>query len=138
MSLRKKQKAKAREKKLLADTLKTKLKTGDPVMVIAGGCEKKGRVLKGATGKVLKMIPGKNRVIVEGVNIVKRHKRATSNQDSAGIIEKEASVHVSNVMYYVEKIKKPVRIAHKTLDDGRKVRGFVNPENKSFEQIDVA
>jgi len=124
-------------KELKSKILKTSLKKDDPVMVIAGGNEKSGRVLKGQTGKVLKLIPGKNRVIVEGLNMVKRHKRARTNTEAAGIIEKEASVHISNVMYYVEDLKKPVRIASKKLDDGRKVRGYIHPESKKFEQIDV-
>jgi len=100
-------------KELKSKILKTSLKKDDPVMVIAGGNEKSGRVLKGQTGKVLKLIPGKNRVIVEGLNMVKRHKRARTNTE------------------------KPVRIASKKLDDGRKVRGYIHPESKKFEQIDV-
>ncbi len=129
----KQRKAKEAEKKVL----KTSLKKNDPVMVISGGNEKSGRVLKGQTGKILKLIPGKNRVVVEGLNMVKRHKRARTNTEAAGIIEKEASIHISNVMYYVEDIKKPVRISSRKLDDGRKVRGYTHPESKKFEQIDV-
>ena len=53
------------------------------------------------------------------------------------ILEKEGSIHISNVMYYREELKRPVRIKIKMLDDGRKVRGFVNPQTKAFEQIDV-
>ncbi|MCB0359596.1 MAG: hypothetical protein KDD44_08160, partial [Bdellovibrionales bacterium] len=51
------------------------------------------------------------------------------------IIEKEGSVHLSNVMYYSEDLKRPVRLSSKRLDDGTKVRGFVHPESKTFEQI---
>ncbi len=117
--------------------LETRLRKGDPVMVIAGGNTKKGRELKGQTGKILRFIPKRDRVVVEGLNMVKRHKRATMMNEAAGIIEKEGSVHISNVMYYSEDLKRPVRLKIKRLDDGRKVRGFVNPETKKFEQLDV-
>lgn len=115
----------------------SKLKTGDIVMVIAGGNKKKNRVLKGQTGKILKFLPSTNRVIVEGLNKVTRHKRAMTATDSAGKIEKDGSVHISNVMYYSEELKRPVRVKSKTLGDGRKVRGYLNPKTKEFEQIDV-
>ena len=117
--------------------LNTRLRKGDTVMVITGGNAKKNRELKGQTGKILKFIPKRDRVIVEGLNVVKRHKRATAMNDAAGIIEKEGSVHISNVMYYSEDLKRPVRLKVKRLDDGRKVRGFINPETKKFEQLDV-
>lgn len=117
--------------------LTTKLKVGDPVMVIAGGNTIKGKQLKGETGKILKFLPKRDRVIVEGVNTIKRHKRARMMNDTSGIIEKEGSVNISNVMFYHEELKRPVRLKSKTLDDGRKVRGFIHPETKSFEQIDV-
>ena len=115
----------------------SKLRVGDPVMVIAGGNEKKGKKVAGETGKILSFLPKRNRVIVEGVNTIKRHKKATQMNDSSGIIEKEGSVHISNVMFYHEELKRPVRLKSKTLDDGRKVRGFINPKTKEFEQIDV-
>lgn len=115
----------------------TDLKVGDTVMVIAGGNKRSGKTLKSQTGKILRILSKRNRVIVEGVNMIKRHKKAMTSQDSAGIIEKEGSVHISNVMYYSEELQRPVRIKSKTLDDGRKVRGFVHPESKEFEQIDV-
>ena len=116
---------------------KTKLKTGDTVMVLAGGNSEKAKVMKGQTGKILRFLPKKNRVIVEGLNMIKRHQRAMTSEDAAGIIDKEGSIHISNLMYYNEDLKRPVRIKYNTLDDGRKVRGFVNPETKKFEQIDV-
>ncbi len=117
--------------------LSTDLKIGDVVMVISGGNKRSGRILKSQTGKILKILPKRNRVIVEGLNMIKKHKKAMTSQDSAGIIEKEGSVHISNVMFYSEELQRPVRIKSKTLDDGRKVRGFLHPESKEFEQIDV-
>ena len=113
----------------------TQLRVGDTVMVISGGNEKKGRILKGKTGKILRILPKRNRVIVEGLNMIKRHKRAASATDSAGIIAKEGSVHISNVMYYSEELKRPVRLTTEKRKDGRKVRGFKHPKSGTFEQI---
>ena len=115
----------------------TMLRKGDTVMVLTGGNSKKQKELKGQTGKILRFLPKKNRVVVEGLNMVKRHKRATSPQDSAGIIVKEGSIHISNVMFFSDELKRPVRLKTKRLEDGRKVRGFLNPKTKSFVQIDV-
>lgn len=116
----------------------TKLRVGDPVMIITGGNSQKAtKVIKSQTGKVLRFLPKRNRVVVEGLNMIKRHKRAMTSTDTAGIIEKEGSVHISNVMYYSDELKRPVRIKMKRLEDGRKVRGFLHPETKEFEQIDV-
>lgn len=117
--------------------LKTRLRMGDPVVVISGGNEKKGRRAKDEKGKILKFLPKKNRVIVESVNMIKRRKRATSSTDSGGVITKEGSIHISNVMYYSEQLDRGVRLKTKTLDDGRKVRGFKHPETGAFEQVDV-
>ena len=115
----------------------TNLRKGDPVLVLVGGNRKKQKVVKGQTGKILRFIPKRSRVVVEGINIIKRHKRATNPNESAGIIQKEGSVHISNVMYYAEELKRPVRLKSQTLKDGRKVRGFINPKSKKFEQIGV-
>ena len=109
------------------------LKKGDLVMVIAGGHKTK-RPNKGKVGKILRFV-GAERVIVEGINIVTRHQRQGAPNQPSGKIQKEAAIHVSNVMYYAEKIKRPVRIMHKVLADGKKVRGFKNPETKKFEEI---
>ena len=128
---------KTAKKKSQKVQIKTNLRTGDPVMVISGGNSEKGRVLKGATGKIKTFLPKQSRVIIEGINMIKRHKRATSMGESSGIIDKEGSVHISSVMFYSEELKRPVRLKHKSLEDGRKVRGFVHPETKNFEQIDV-
>ncbi len=114
-----------------------RLKVGDPVMVLVGGNKKKEKVLKSQTGKVLRILAAKNRVVVEGLNMIKRHKRATSSNEPGGIITREGSIHLSNVMYYHEETKRPVRLKIKKLEDGRKVRGFLHPETKKFEQIDA-
>jgi large subunit ribosomal protein L24 len=114
----------------------TALKKGDIVVVIAGG-NKTTRPNKGKVGRILGFA-GKNndRVIVEGVNLVKRHQKQGLPNKPHGIIQKEAGIHISNVMYYVEKLKKPVRLKASFLADGKKVRGYINPETKAFEQID--
>jgi len=117
--------------------MSTKLKKGDPVMVIAGGNSAKTKELAGLRGNIKTVLKNKNRVIVEGLNYIKRHKKARTADDTAGVITKEGSVHLSNVMYYSETVKKPVRLKYSFLDDGKKVRGFTHPETKEFEQIDV-
>jgi large subunit ribosomal protein L24 len=76
---------------------------------------------KAKTGKILRVDYKKSGVIVEGLNIVKRHTRAKNNQPS-GIIEKEALIHISNVMLYCEKCKKPVKTKILVLEDGKKSR----------------
>jgi len=94
--------------------MRTKLKKGDLVKVIAGKD-------KGKTGKIISFVPKKNRVIVEGVRIVKKHVKA-SQTTKGGIIEKEAPIDISNVMLVCPHCKKPTRISSKFLDDGTKVR----------------
>jgi large subunit ribosomal protein L24 len=76
---------------------------------------------KGKTGKVLRLTKKKDRLIVEKVNMVKRHVKP-SQKSKGGIMEKESSIHVSNVMIYCEKCSKPVRVGKKMLEDGKKVR----------------
>ncbi len=116
----------------------TRLKTGDTVMIVSGGNgNKPDKNDKGKVGKILGFLPKKSRVIVEGAHIVTKHKRAMTSEDTHGRITKEGSVHISNVMYYSEEHHRPFRLSVKTLEDGRKVRGFKNPETKEFEQIDV-
>ena len=93
---------------------KLKIKKGDNVVVIAGKD-------KGKSGEVLRVMPSEMRVLVQGVNMVKRHtKQAMGNP--GGIVEKEAALHVSNVAHLDPKDRKPTRVGFKTLDDGRKVR----------------
>ncbi|MCB0330172.1 MAG: 50S ribosomal protein L24 [Bdellovibrionales bacterium] len=111
----------------------TNLKKGDQVMVIAGGNKKK-RPNKGQVGRILGF-QGEDRVIVEGLNLMTKHKRASKPGEQSEKIQKPAGIHLSNVMYYAEKVKKPVRLKARFLEDGRKVRGYVNPENGEFEQI---
>lgn len=114
-------------------TKSSSLKKGDMVMVIAGGNKSK-RPNKGKVGRITRMV-GDDRVVVEGVNLFTRHQRATRPGMASGKIQKEASMHISNVMYYVEKLKRPVRLSHSVLNDGKKVRGYRDPKTKSFVQI---
>ncbi len=100
-----------------------KIRKGDTVKVIKGSYKDKGKI-----GKVLKVFPDKNRIIVEGVHLVKRHMRPSQQYPQGGIIEKEAPIHVSNVMYYNTKFNTTTRIGYKFLDDGTKVRYCTNPE----------
>ncbi len=93
---------------------KLKIKKGDKVVVITGRD-------KGKTGEVKRVLPAENRVVVDGVNMVKRHTRPSAG-NAGGIVEKEASIHVSNVAHIDPKTDKPTRVGYKTLEDGRKVR----------------
>jgi len=90
------------------------LKKGDTVKVIAGK-------EKGKTGKILKTMGEKSRVVVEKVNVVKKHKRPDA-KGKGGIIEKESSIHASNVMLICGKCNAGARIGHRILEDGKKVR----------------
>jgi large subunit ribosomal protein L24 len=94
---------------------KFKVKKGDTVIVITGKDA-------GKKGKITAVEPKKGRVHVAGVNIVKRHTKGTKKMPQGGIIEKEAPVHVSNVMFYCAKCKDAVRVGKKVLDDGERVR----------------
>ncbi|MEI6152588.1 MAG: 50S ribosomal protein L24 [Deltaproteobacteria bacterium] len=76
---------------------------------------------KGKTGKVLRIHKKKDRLVVEKVNMVKRHVKP-SQKTKGGIMEKEGLIHVSNVMIYCEKCSKPVRVGNKLLEDGKKIR----------------
>ncbi|MEE9185957.1 MAG: 50S ribosomal protein L24 [Candidatus Binatia bacterium] len=87
----------------------------DSVMVIAGK-------ERGKTGKVLKVLPNKGRALIERVNLVKRHTRPRGPQVPGGILEKEASIHISNLMLMCDKCNAPVRVGKKILEDGEKVR----------------
>lgn len=106
-------------------------------MIIVSGGNKHKRPLKGQIGKI-KSFTGANRdrVIIDGLNLVTRHQRAVGPEKPAGKVKKEASMHVSNVMYYVESLKRPVRLKNSTLADGKKVRGYTDPKSKKFVQID--
>jgi len=93
---------------------KLKIKKGDKVVVITGRD-------KGKVGEIKKVFPDENRVIVDGVNMIKRHTKPSTG-NAGGIVEKEASIHVSNVAYVDPKTDKPTRVGYRTLQDGRKVR----------------
>ena len=90
-----------------------KIKKGDTVQVTTGNDA-------GKTGRVIKVYLGKDRVIVEGVNIVKKHARPTQDNPQGGILEKEASIHISNIMLIVG--GKPTRVGFKSLENGKKVK----------------
>lgn len=91
-----------------------KIKKGDRVIVTTGRD-------KGVIGDVLKVFPATGRAIVQGVNKVKRHE-AASNRSTGGIVEKESTIHLSNLAHVDPKDNKATRVGFKTLDDGRKVR----------------
>ncbi len=91
-----------------------KIRKNDMVKVLTGRD-------RGKTGRVIEVDEKKQRVLVERVNFVKRHQKPTQKYRQGGIIEKEAPIHVSNVMYYEEKAGKATRIGAKTVD-GKKVR----------------
>lgn len=91
------------------------VKKGDTVVVISGKD-------KGKKGKVLAAMPKTNRVIVEGVNMLTKHKKPNPQLQQGGIIHQEGSIHVSNVMLYCNKDKTGVRVGHKILENGEKVR----------------
>jgi large subunit ribosomal protein L24 len=110
------------------------IKTGDTVAVIAGRdqfvTDKKGKTTR-KTGRVLKVYPKTDRVLVEGVNMIKKHQRPTQADDKGGIIEKEAPIHVSNVAMIDPKSGKPTRVGYRFVD-GKKVRYA----KKSGESLD--
>lgn len=88
---------------------------GDTVLVIRGKSA-------GKKGKVLEVQLTKSRVVVEGVNKVKRHTKPTRSMPQGGIMEREAPIHSSNVMLYCSKCNQPTRVGRKILEDGKKVR----------------
>ena len=96
--------------------LASPIRRNDNVVVITG----KDR---GKRGRVLKVDPAKNRLIVEGVNFIKRHTKANpQRQIKGGVVEREASLHASNVQLVCPECSKPTRVGRKILGDGRKVR----------------
>ena len=94
---------------------KCHIKKDDKVKVIAG--KDKGKI-----GKVLKVIRKKNRILIENVNIVKRHTKPTAKTKQGGIVEGEAAIRMDNVMILCGKCISPARIKMQRLEDGRKVR----------------
>ena len=100
------------------------LKVGDKVVVIAGSD-------KGKEGKIIKTLKNENRVVVEGVHIVKKHRKG-NGQESGGILEVEAPIHASNVMIIDPKTKKRTRIGHSVDKNNKKIR----ISKKSNEKLD--
>jgi|SRR5579859_5973929 large subunit ribosomal protein L24 len=94
--------------------IKFKIKKGDKVVVTTGRD-------KGKSGEVLRVLRDVERVVVQGVNMIKRHTRPAAGQ-TGGIVEKEAAIHISNVAHIDPKSSKPTRVGYKVLGDGRKVR----------------
>ncbi len=94
---------------------KMKIRKGDRVVVITGRD-------KGRQGEVLRAMPSENRLVVAGVNMMKRHQKARRAGEESGIIAREATIHVSNVAHIDPSSGKPTRVGYKVLDDGRKVR----------------
>ncbi|MEK6690040.1 MAG: 50S ribosomal protein L24 [Nitrospirota bacterium] len=91
------------------------IRKNDTVMVIAGK-------EKGKKGRILSVNPGKGRVIVEKLNIIKKHQRPTQKQKQGGIVEKEGSINISNIMLICGRCEKPTRVAYNILEGGKKVR----------------
>ena len=102
-----------------------KIRKGDDVVVIAGKS-------KGKRGKVLRVIPAKERVLIAGVNVVTKHVKPTRQNQRGGIERREAPIHISNVMIADPQSGEPTRVRIQTLEGGRKVRVAI----KSGEQID--
>ena len=100
-------------------------KVGDEVVVITGSD-------KGKTGKIVKTLRNENKVIVEGVHMVKKHQKPTAQDQTGGIIERENPIHISNIMMADPKSGKSTRIGHEINKDGKKVR----ISKKSNEKID--
>ena len=96
-------------------TPKYKIKKNDTVMVITGRD-------RGKTGKVMRVLPERGRVVIERLNIVKRHSKSRGAQSPGGIVEKEASINISNVMIFCDRCNAPVRVGVKSGDDGAKSR----------------
>jgi large subunit ribosomal protein L24 len=94
--------------------MKLKIKKGDKVVVLTGRD-------KGKSGEVLRVSRADNRLVVQGINMVKRHTQAKPGEPG-GIIEKEGTIHVSNVAHIDPKSQQPTRVGYRFLEDGRKVR----------------
>jgi large subunit ribosomal protein L24 len=95
--------------------MKANLKKDDTVLVIAGK-------ERGKSGKVVRVMREEGRILVERINMIKRHRKATGPQNPGGIIEKEAALNISNVMLLCPSCDKPARVGRKTLDKGSHVR----------------
>jgi len=94
---------------------KSHIRAGDTVDVVAGKEE-------GKTGKVRRIDRNDEKAFVEKLNIIKRHNRPTQKNPAGGIIEKEAGIHISNLMLYDSESSRPVKVGYRTGEDGKKVR----------------
>ena len=92
-----------------------RIRKGDRVIVVTGAD-------KGKRGEVLTVLPKDNRAVVQGVNVAKRHTKPSGMGQPGGIVEKEATIHLSNIALIDPKTDKPTKVGFRTLDDGRKVR----------------
>ena len=92
-----------------------RIRKGDTVVVIAGAD-------KGKRGEVLRVLPKDNRAVVQGVNVAKKHTKPRGMGQPGGIVESEATIHLSNLVLVDPKSDKPTRVGFRVLDDGRKVR----------------
>ncbi len=92
-----------------------RIRKGDTVVVISGAD-------RGRRGEVLRVIPKEDRAVVQGVNVARRHQKARNVNEPGGIVDKEATIHLSNLMLIDGKTDKPTRVGFRILDDGRKVR----------------
>jgi large subunit ribosomal protein L24 len=92
-----------------------RIRKGDRVVVITGAD-------RGKRGEVLRVLPKEDRAVVQGVNIAKRHTKATGMGQPGGIVEKEATIHLSNIALIDPKTDKPTRIGFRVLDNGTKTR----------------
>lgn len=95
--------------------MRARIKKNDSVVVIAGRD-------RGKTGKVLRVLPDCMRALVEGINVVHRHQKARTAGGTQGIIDKEAPIHLSNLMVVCPQTGKATRLAKKILEDGRSIR----------------
>ena len=106
-----------------------KIKKGDQVKVISG--KHKGKI-----GKVLRVFPESNRILVEGVNLIYRHTRPSQKNTKGGIVEKEGTINASNVMLYDTRSNTPTRVGYRIIkDEDKKIVNKVRISNKSGEII---
>lgn len=102
---------------------KVKIKKGDQVIVLAGGD-------KGKKGEVVRVIPDKNRAVVQNVNMIKKHTKPSANNPQGGIVEMEAPIHISNLSIIDPETGEPTRVGYR-IEDDKKVR-FAKKSGKSI------
>ncbi|MCD4693586.1 MAG: 50S ribosomal protein L24 [Calditrichales bacterium] len=107
-----------------------KIVKNDTVKVLSGK-------YKGKTSKVLKIFSDTNKVIVEGVNIIKRHTRPSQKNQQGGIVEKEAPIHVSKVILVCNKCNRTTRVGYKFIEDGSKVRVCKHPDCGEIISVNI-